>query len=289
MMFGLALKQCGASIDGYAEIAVAAEGLGFESLWVSEHLVLPATLPASYPYSDDGRVPVSAGVDEYDPWVVLAAMAGVTSSIRLATNIFILPLHHPVTTARSVMTVDRVSGGRATLGVGVGWLEEEFTAVGADFRNRGARADEAIAVIRHLWYDEVTEFHGHWFDIPPVRFEPKPVQLDLPIEVGGMSRAALRRAGRLGDGWIEFGAPGLHHLAEQIGRLELIRREAGREHRPFTVTCCDAPLDLPTIRRYGDAGVTRIVMHPPSADHTRSPHEVIDWLEKQADGVLSKV
>ena len=160
--------------------------------------------------------------------MALAAVASATSRIRLGTGVFILTLRHPIATARSVMTLDRVSRGRAILGVGVGWLEEEFAVLGQSFADRGDRADESIDVIRRLFAEDVVEHHGRHFDFEAVRFEPKPVQRPVPIEVGGTSGAALRRAGRLGDGWIELGSADLDEISARLAVIEDARRQAGR-------------------------------------------------------------
>ena len=220
MKFGLPLF--GVSPRFYADIARAAEDNGFESVWMPEHLVFPEVIPPTYPYSESGYPMVTADTPLFDPWVVLSFIADATSSIRLATNVFVLPLRHPIAVARSVVTLDRVSNGRVTLGIGVGWLEEEFDALGQSFHDRGKRADAMIPLLRRLWSDDVIEEHNEHFDIGPVKFQPKPRQGSIPIEVGGTTAPALRRAGRLGDGWIEVGSP----------TLEVSRREArGRARR----------------------------------------------------------
>src|SRR5437016_8907112 len=219
MKFGMALF--GMSPRHYAEIARAAEENGFESAWIPEHLVFPAQMPPTYPYSESGLPAVSTATALYDPWVVLGYLAHATQSIRLGTEVFILPLRHPVATARSVVTVDRLSGGRVTVGVGVGWLEAEFETVGQSFHDRGSRTDEIIPLLRRLWTEDTIEHEGDHFRFGPVRFEPKPVQKPCPpIEVGGTTPAALRRAGRLGDGWIEVGARDLDELQEKLAVIE---------------------------------------------------------------------
>ena len=184
MKFGLPFF--GISPRYYGEVAQAAEQAGFESVWIPEHLVLPVDIPPTYLYSDSGFPPITADTPMYDPWVVLAAVSGVTSTIRLATNVFILPLRHPISTARSVVTLDRISGGRVTLGIGVGWLEQEFDVMGQSFHDRGRRTDEIIDILRRLWSEDVIEQHTEHFDFGPVKFQPKPLQKpSIPIEVGG--------------------------------------------------------------------------------------------------------
>jgi probable F420-dependent oxidoreductase len=243
-------------------VAAAAEANGFESIWMPEHMVLPATMPPTYLYTDSGYPPITPRTAMYDPWVVLGAVAHATSTIRLATNVFILPLRHPFQTARSVVTLDRVSGGRVTLGIGVGWLEEEFVAMGQDFHNRGARTDEIMGILRRLWSDDFIEHHGEYYDFAPVAFDPKPVQKQgIPIEVGGSSKPALRRAGRLGDGWIEIGAKSFDTLTSMLEVVQQARRDAGRDGLPFEIST-GLGRTVEDVRRCEDLGVTRVLVGP---------------------------
>jgi probable F420-dependent oxidoreductase len=289
MKYGLGLKQPGIDVAEYPSIAQAAEQRGFESVWLPEHLLLPAELPATYPYSDSGHAPISPETPELDPWVALAAVAAATSTVRLGTGVYILPLRHPVATARSVMTLDRVSRGRVTMGIGVGWMAEEFAMLGQSFDDRGARTDECIEVIRLLFSDRVVEHHGAHFDLGPARFEPKPVQGAVPIEVGGTSPPALRRAGRLGDGWIELGSANLDQVVERLAVIQAARQAAGRAGRPFEVTCglaAEAAADRATVARYQAAGVTRLMVGPPRGDSRLAVEDVIEWINRFADTVI---
>jgi probable F420-dependent oxidoreductase len=183
--FGLPLF--GVSPRAYAEISCAAEANGFESVWMSEHLVFPERIPPTYPYTESGQPPVTADTALFDVWVALSYIAHATETIRLGTNVYILPLRHPVEVARSVVTLDRLSNGRVTLGVGVGWLEEEFDAVGRGFHDRGKRTDAMIPLLRRLWSDDVIEEHSEHFEFGPVKFQPKPRHGSIPIEVGGVT------------------------------------------------------------------------------------------------------
>ena len=281
----------GVSLRSYPEVAQILEQNGFESIWIPEHLVFPADMPPTYPYSDTGYPPVTSETPSYDPWVILSYLAGVTEKIRLATNIFILPLRHPLQTARSVVTVDRVSGGRVTLGIGVGWLEDEFDYMGLQFAERGKRTDAAISAIRRLWSEDVIEVHDEHFDFGPVRFNPKPLQKpSIPIEVGGASKAALRRAGALGDGWIEIGATDIEDFRAKLDVVEAARREAGRTGA-FEVTASAALAGSDgNYKRLADAGATRVITAPrPRPTETRiTPAEIADWAKKFADEVISQ-
>lgn len=264
MRFGVSVS--GLSPKHYASIAEETEELGYESVWVPDHLIFPETLPATYLYTDDGKAPISATTAVYDPWVLLGAMAAVTETLRFGTNVYVLPLRHPVITARGVLTVDRISRGRITLGVGVGWLREEFDIVGEDPTTRGRRADEIIPLLRRLWSEEVVEHHGEFIDLPPVRFEPKPFQKPIPIEVGGTSARALRRAGTLGDGWIEIGSRDIAELEEHIRTIKSARIASGRQNRPFIMT---GGIDPAGTNEYIDTmarlGFGRLVLNVPSS------------------------
>jgi probable F420-dependent oxidoreductase len=293
MKFGLSLF--GLSPRYYPEIAASAEANGFESVWMPEHLVMPADMPPTYPYTESGYPPIDPNTPMFDAWVVLALIADATSTIRLATYVYVLPLRHPLVTARSVVTLDRVSGGRVTLGVGAGWLQEEFEILGQDFHNRGRRMDEIIGILRRAWNrdEDVIEHHGEFYDLAPFRFQPKPVQKPgIPIEVGGASRAALRRAGRLGDGWVAIGADDHATLARMIDEVQANRKDAGRDGIPFEITSGGA-YTLDDLRRSEELGVTRLTVGPRPPDPSGPPARLdvqyfVDFTARYADEVISK-
>lgn len=267
MKYGYTLV--GLSPRHYFEVAQAAEAAGFESIWLPEHLVYPVEMPPDYPYSESGLPITPSKTPLYDPWVMLGAIAGATSTIRLATNVFILPLRHPIMTARQLVTLDRISGGRVTLGAGVGWLRTEFDAVGLDFTKRGKMTDEIIPLLRRLWADEEIEHHGHFYDFAPVNFEPKPIQKigearAIPIELGGASKAALRRTGELADGWIEIGSDSLDAIAPHIATIQEHRSRAQRTHLPFEITVQASMVsDAASLARARELGVTRLLTTAP--------------------------
>ena len=292
MKFGLSLF--GLSPRHYPDIAAAAEGNGFESVWMPEHLCMPADMPPTYPYTESGYPPIEPTTPLYDPWVVLSLIAGATNTIRLATNVYVLPLRHPLVTARAVVTLDRVSGGRVILGVGAGWLEEEFEIVGQDFHNRGRRMDEIIGLLRQMWdrNEDVIEHHGQFYDLPPFRFQPKPVQKPMiPIEVGGASKAALRRAGRLGDGWVAIGADDHPTLARMIEEVQAHRKEGDRSGLPFEITGGPAQ-SLDDVRKTADLGVTRVIVGPridPSGPAASlNVESFVDFTARYADEVITR-
>ncbi len=211
-----------------AAVARHAEALGFESVWVPEHLVLPTRIASRYPYAPDGVPPFAPDAPHLDPLILLTHVAAATSRIRLGTNIYLLPLRHPLVTARLAMSLDVLSGGRLTLGVGVGWLAEEFQAAGIEFQTRASRTRECVRALRALWTEAEPEFHGRFFSFGPVKFEPKPVQKPHPpIVFGGETEAALRRAAALGDGWYGVGHTP-ESAAVQAGRLRALLAAAGR-------------------------------------------------------------
>jgi probable F420-dependent oxidoreductase len=278
----------GARLRELPDTAHAAERCGFESAWMPEHLVFPAEVPPTYPYSETGDPPFQPRTPVYDVWVLFAYLTQATETIRFATNVYVLPLRHPLQTARSVVTLDRLSGGRVTLGVGIGWLKEEFDYLGLNFADRGRRTDDAIRVIRRLWTEDAIEVDDDHFRFGPVAFEPKPRAL-IPIEVGGVTRPALRRAALLGDGWVEWGCPTIEDFQTMVEYLEQQRAEAGASG-PFEITVCgDLARDTRNFARLAAVGATRIVVDP---RWTLGPRltvpQMTDWAERFQDEVISR-
>lgn len=293
MKFGFSLFGFGPR--HYPAVAQAAEANGFESVWMSEHLVFPEVVPQQYPYTESGIPPVTADTPLYDPWIVLAAVAQATDRIRLGTNVYILPLRHPLITARTVVTLDRMSSGRVILGVGAGWLEDEFTVMGESFVDRGRRTDEIIGILRKLWDDDVITHAGDYLEFGPIKFQPKPHHGSVPIEVGGVSNSALRRAGALGDGWIEVGSTSLKQLASRLSIVAEARKDAGREHVPFDVTVIPRSAEwgrtAAGIRELEELGVTRVIVGPYFEDERALPmHDSArQWICHYAREVIAKV
>ncbi|MEU7988072.1 TIGR03619 family F420-dependent LLM class oxidoreductase [Streptosporangium canum] len=242
--------------DAWRDVAVAADELGFESVWLPEHLVFATDLSlARYPGTD--RPGISPATPLFDAPAYLCWLAGLTSRVRLGTAVHLYALRHPFVSARAFATLDRVSGGRAICGVGAGWYEGEWRAAGVDFGTRGPRLDEAIEVTRRLWSEPVVAHEGRFYGFPEVAFEPKPVQERLPILAGGESGAALRRAARLCDGWIS-----MPHSPDTI-RPQLDRLAALRDGRPFSVTAHAYELAGPAeISRWEGLGVDRMIVRP---------------------------
>ena len=181
------------------EFARHAETLGLHSLWVSDHLVVPTRIDSKYPYSDDGSLAQNPGTPFLDPIGTLFFAAACTERICLGSSVLVLGYRHPILTAKAFASLDVLSGGRALLGVGIGWMKEEFDALGMPFDNRGKRADEQLALFDRLFSDETPSFRGVYYEVPEIGFEPKPLQRKIPLWIGGDSEPALRRVARFGD------------------------------------------------------------------------------------------
>jgi probable F420-dependent oxidoreductase len=215
--------------DNVLTFARRIEALGYDSLWASDHVVIPYRIAPHYPYSPDGRFPLTADVPFLEPLTTLALVAGVTERVQLGTSILVLPHRNPVMAAKMCATLDHLSGGRLVLGVGVGWMREEIELLGGNYDRRGAWSDEALAVMRACWRNARTAHHGEFFSFDEIGVFPKPSRGDIPILIGGHTPRALRRVVELGDGWhAAFITPGA--LEADIARL---REECARQKRPF--------------------------------------------------------
>ncbi|MGI9597782.1 MAG: LLM class F420-dependent oxidoreductase [Acidimicrobiales bacterium] len=226
MKFGLMFANTGpfASAEGVVELATTAEAAGFESIWTVEHVIWPESYSSAYPYSPTGKMPGDSSAPLPDPLIWLSFAAAHTSTIRLATGILILPERNPLVLAKSVASLDVLSGGRLDLGIGVGWLQEEFEALKIPFEDRGPRTDDYVAAMRALWASDNATYDGEFAGFQNVTSNPKPVSGEVPIVVGGHSKAAARRAGRLGNGFF----PGKGSV-DQIGELVDIARQTAAD------------------------------------------------------------
>lgn len=259
MKLGVALAQ--ARWRDWGHLSMVAEAAGYESVWISEHLVFPTHMSGS-PMEGDEHPPVPPTTPVFDVAGVLCALAEQTTTIRLGTYVSLLGIRHPFVAARSFATVDVWSAGRAEVGVGAGWLREEWVAAGLDPATRGRRLDESIAVCRRLWTEPAVSHEGEFWTFPEVAFEPKPPQQPPPVLVGGESDAALRRAARLGDGWIGMGADP-ERAADLIRRLREHEVAVGRAGDPCTVTVgALGPLTPDRVDAYRALGVDRLIVSP---------------------------
>ena len=259
MKFGIALGRLNPAF--FDTCSLEADRLGYESVWLPEHLVFTARMSRS-PHPGEEHPPVPPTTPIFDAFAYLSYLAGRTERVRLGTHVYNVGLRHPFVAARAVQTLDVVSGGRAEFGVGASWLEEEWDAAELDFHTRGRRVDEALEVCRRLWTEAEVSHHGEFFSFDGVVFEPKPPQRPgPPILVGGESGAALRRAARLGDGWI-----GMSHDfdsgARQITKLRALLAEEGRDPAGFQF-CLGGPVDsIADADLFPAVGVTRLIVAP---------------------------
>ena len=279
MHFGLRYCNTGRYVDGAkaVELVQAAEEAGFESAWTVEHTVVPEGHASAYPYSTDGRM--AGGVYDFplpDPLIWMAYVAARKSTIKLGTGILILPQHSPVITAKQVATLDAMSGGRVLLGIGVGWLKEEFDAIGASFEDRAARTDEYVGVMRALWREERPSFSGEFIRFDGAYCRPQPVNGAVPIHVGGHTKAAARRAGRLGDGFF----PARGNPADLVRLARDAASAAGRDADALEITL-SCPEDLGELPAFAELGVHRVLVPvnptPGMAAAARNPEGVLAW------------
>jgi probable F420-dependent oxidoreductase len=270
-------------------MARAAEESGWDAVAISDHLAHPERIESPYPYTRDGSIRWSEATAWPDPWVSIGAMAAVTERLRFVTNVYVLALRNPFLAAKAIATAAALSGDRVAVGVGVGWMKEEFALAGQDFHTRGRRTDEAIEVLRKLWSGAYVAHRGRCFEFGRVRMLPAPAA-PIPIYGGGLSEPALRRAARL-DGWISD----IHtsaELREIAATLRRYRAEAGRAESPFAlVAACADAFDADAIRRLADAGVTHYATAPwlLYGGSWDSLADKVDGMRRFADPVIAKL
>ena len=263
MKFGLAFaSSIGIDHTDAMDICRRAEAAGFESLWGGEHVILPSSIDSRYPYTADGKIPAQPETPIPDPLIWLAFAAAAAPTMRLGTCILIVPQRNPLVLAKELATLDRLSGGRVELGLGVGWLREEFEALGVPWERRGARNDEYIEAMRALWAGPHAEFHGEFVDFPPVTCSPRPVQSRIPVIVGGDSDAAISRAVRLADGYFP-GEGDAERLGKLLGRLRNAAAAADRDPSSIEINAMfGAQLADPVagVEQMSELGVDRVMV-----------------------------
>lgn len=278
----------------FTGLARAAERLGYDTVAVSDHIFY-TDYDASYPYSDTGAPPYAPDTHWPDVWVTIGAMAAVTERVRFATNVYIAPARDLFTVAKAVSTAAALSGDRTILGVGVGWCKDEFLQTGQDFHTRGKRLDEMIPALRTLWQGGTVEHHGPSYDFGPLSIAPVPAE-PVPVYIGGDSDAALRRAARLGDGWIGNRIYSEEQLTALLGRLSGFLAEEGRTLDDLKVI---APIGVPPsaglYKKWADRGVDGTLAAPwwlASAEERRR-YEGLDLkiatMERFADEVIARM
>jgi probable F420-dependent oxidoreductase len=274
----------------FCDVARAADDCGWYGIVVSDHVVHPEKIESPYPYTRDGSTRWQAPAPWPDPWVSIGAMAAVTERIRFYTGIYVLPLRNPFVVAKAVSTAAVMSGDRITLGVGVGWMKDEFDLLEQSFRNRGRRMDEMIEVMRTLWAGGMVEHHGEFYDFGRIQMSPAP-NGRIPIVIGGLSEPALRRVGRLGDGWISD----IHttqELREIVAKIRAYRDEYDRADTPLEiVAACSDAFDADGFRRLEEVGVTHVQTMPwlMYGGSTDSLDDKVDGIRRFASDVIDKL
>ncbi len=267
-------------------ITCKADVLGYDSVWVGEHVVFPSLIESQHPDDDSSLPPPLPTTPLYDPLITFAFIAAQTQRIRFGTSIYLLALRHPIAAARLITTLDRLSNGRFLLGLGVGWLQEEFAALGVPWEHRGARMDESLAVMRRLWTEERIEHGGRFYQFDEIGFEPKPINGTVPILIGGETPLALKRAVRVGDGWF-----GLYNTPESAAVLINQLRTMRESDTPFEYSVSSATVPtLDEARRFRDAGVDRLnFMARMLSGNERSLEAILDGLERFAAEVIDRL
>ena len=262
-------------------LARKVEELGFESLWLPEHPVMPVHTMTAYPGSPDGIIP------EYyahmvDPFIGLAMAAAVTRDLKLGTGICLVPEHNPLLLAKQVATLDRFSGGRFIFGIGTGWLREETEIMGGDFPHRWSQAKESILAMKKLWTKEEAEYQGRYYDFPPVRSNPKPAQRPHPpVILGGFAKNVLKRVVEWGDGWIPTGISP-EELKAGRTKLDELATAAGRDPKSIQIIASGQPPDPELVKRLDESGADRVVIW-----QTKTVgQEALDQLESIAEAML---
>jgi len=285
MRFGLMYANAGPFTfpELLTHLATTAERVGVESIWAVEHVVIPVGYKSTYPYDPSGKIPAPEQLPLPDPLISLTYAAAVTKTLRLATGILILPQRHPIYVAKEVATLDVLSHGRMILGIGIGWLEEEFQALGIPFEERAARTAESVRAMRSLWKDEAEPFNGKFYSWGKLESHPKPVQKPgVPIVVGGHTELAARRAARYGDGFF----PGVASDDKLTWLLNIMRDECkkvGRDPSTIEVTSGRGAPTVDAVKHFEDLGVSRWVLPPPAFDPdglTKGLEELGNLIEK---------
>lgn len=256
MKFGIIPINIGLAPDQMIKVAQHAEAVGIESVWTFEHVVVPLEYQSKYPYSPTGKMGAQPEAPFVDPMIALTAVAAATKTIRLGTGVNILPQVKPMLLAKQAASIDYVSGGRMMLGVGIGWLKEEFDAMDTPFERRGARFDDYIAGMKKVWSGEVVEHHGEFVNWSGFKSFPLPVQKPFPVHIGGSKGKIMQRVARYGEGWYApEGDP--ERMQAMLKELQHACDEIGRDFNTIEITCSSG-MDADHIKRLQDVGVHRV-------------------------------
>ncbi|MFF0283429.1 TIGR03619 family F420-dependent LLM class oxidoreductase [Rhodococcus aetherivorans] len=283
-MASIGLSAYGMNPTELVELAVCADDLGFDALWLGEHVLHPVAYSSSHPSTGTAQHHTGPIVDVSteltDPWAVHAAVAATTNRIKLGTAVYVTALRHPLHTARTTITVQELSGGRLLFGVGAGWLEEEFAALDVPFGKRFSRTDECVTILRKAWSGGSFSHEGEHYRFDEVQLHPRPVH--VPVIHGGNGPKALARAARLGDGWFSSGTPSFGQAVEMVNEIRRLRREFGR----IGEFPCYVRVDAATsadLRRYRDHGIEDLVVWADSVWKGDSAEERRAFLTAAAD------
>lgn len=280
MDVGVAMIISSKSMD-VAILAQRAEALGFESFWLPEHPIVPVTTNSKYGGTPDGSIPPFM-MDMADPFISLARASAVTEKIMLGTSICLVPEHNPIAQAKQIATLDRMSNGRFIFGIGAGWLKEETEIMGGDFEHRWGQTRESILAMKELWTKDESEFHGRFFDFPPVRCFPKPVQTPHPpIFLGGDAANVFKRVVAWGDGWMPVRAD-VEKVKQGRATMDELAEAAGRDPSSIQISVYGAPQDRDEIAKFEEAGANRAIVNL----STTIDGEGIEALEQLAEKVL---
>ena len=264
-----------------AFMARKAEELGFESLWYAEHPAVPVQSSSPFP-ATGGEIPWTYS-HFTDPYIALARASGATSRIKLGTGITLVPERNPLLLAKEIATLDRFSGGRFLFGVGTGWLKEETELMGGDFEHRWTQTREALEAMKEMWTKDEAEYHGRYFDFPPVKVFPKPAQQPHPpIILGGMARNVLRRVIAHADGWLPNRVTPAQ-VEESRAKLDAMATEVGRDPQSITISIFGQTPEREVVQSYLNAGANRVVVRP---EHVANEYEMGKQLERMAEAVL---
>ncbi len=293
MEFGCHLPVYGPAATRHTLLGFARrmEALGYDSLWASDHVVIPHSIAPRYPYSATGAFPLSPATNFLEPLTALALVAGATERISLGTTVLVLPHRHPVLAAKMLATLDHLAAGRVIVGAGVGWMREEIEIFGVPYARRGAWSDEALRVMRACWAGERVEHRGEFWSFPPFASLPRPAKGTLPIWIGGHTPRALRRVAELGDGW-HAAFPSAEKMTAGVGDLEAACRTAGRDVKSLTIS---ARLGLPAkqdagalvgeIKALAGLGVSHVILE----SRARDLADMTEIYERFASDVRSKL
>ena len=270
--------------EDYIRVAQKAEECGYHSLWLGDHIVIPEKIEAAYPYSSDGAAGFPRRAPFPDPFVLLGGLALATSRILLGTSVIVIPYRNPLAVAKAVATVDLLSHGRFQFGVGVGWLKEEFDALGEDFARRASQTREYLHIMKAVWQPEPASFSGEFLTFSDIHTVPLPVQTPHPpIIFGGESLPALRRVADLGDGW-QPGTASLKVLSKSVPQLQALMAERGRDYADLSVSALSAAGPLlrkpEVIPRLSELGVQELILFMTTADTNKTLAALEDFAEK---------